>query len=197
MNLDLNQFLHRGSYIENSGHVIALVTYTGTDSKLIMNLGKYVFKMSSFDTILNRIMVINLCMAIFIALITAGFYVSWTNDHLDHFYVFEKYTSSDLESYFIAFFRIYLIVNSFVPLDLLAMLEISKLMFTPIMQNDTEMMIVDPLIRDTVGFKANTLNLAEELGQVEYILCDKTGTLTQNELRFRGLILQKGQDLRF
>ena len=38
MNLDLNQFLHRGSYIENSGHVIALVVYTGTESKLIMNL---------------------------------------------------------------------------------------------------------------------------------------------------------------
>ena len=58
------------------------------------------------------------------------------------------------------------------------MLEISKLVFTPIVQRDTTMMVVDPAIRDSVGFKANTLNLAEELGQVEYIFCDKTGTLT-------------------
>lgn len=89
MNLDLNQFLHRGSFIENSGHVIALVTYTGTDSKLILNLGKYVYKMSSFDQILNRIYVINLLMAIVIALITAGFYVSFVTDHLDHGYLFD------------------------------------------------------------------------------------------------------------
>ena len=35
MNLDLNQFLHRGSFIENSGHVVAMVVYTGPDTKLI------------------------------------------------------------------------------------------------------------------------------------------------------------------
>ena len=37
--LDMNQFLHRGSYLENSGHVYALVVHTGLESKLIMNLG--------------------------------------------------------------------------------------------------------------------------------------------------------------
>ena len=193
--LSLNQFLHRGSYIENSGHVIAMVVYTGVDSKLILNLGKYVYKMSSFEKILNRIMVINLLLAITIAIFTAIGAKVWNDGHREHQYIFEDYDDSG--EYFILLFRIYLIVNSFVPLDLLAMLEISKLMFTPMMQNDAEMVYVEESIRDTVQFKANTLNLAEELAQVEYIFCDKTGTLTQNELVFRALCLQQGQEIRF
>ena len=139
-----------------------MVVYTGVESKLILNLGKYVYKMSSFEKILNNIMVINLLLAITIGLITAGVSVAWRSDHESHWYIFENY-STDGE-YVINFFRVYLIVNSFVPLDLLAMLELSKLMFTPVMQNDVEMMYVDEVLRDTVQFKANTLNLAEELG---------------------------------
>lgn len=154
-----------------------MVVYTGTESKLIMNLGKYVFKMSSFEKILNKIMIMNLFLAIFIALITAGVAVVFRNStEENHQYLWEFYDSDIF--YLVAFFRVYLIVNSFVPLDLLAMLELSKLIFTPIMQNDTEMMIVEPSNDEPVGFKANTLNLAEELGQVEYLFCDKTGTLT-------------------
>ena len=37
---------------------------------------------------------------------------------------------------FKAFFSFYLIVNSFVPLDLLVALEISKLVYTPVIEND-------------------------------------------------------------
>ena len=61
-----------------------MVVYTGVQSKLILNLGKYVYKMSSFEKILNTIMVINLLLAITIALITAGVSVVWRSDHENH-----------------------------------------------------------------------------------------------------------------
>ena len=188
MNLDLNQFLHRGSFVENSGYVVAMVVYTGVETKLILNLGQYFFKMSTFEKILNYIYVINLLAAIIIAIVTAGVAVKFRKDtETEAQYLWENFDTGP--EYFIGFTRVFLIVNSFVPLDLLAMIEISKLAFSPIMERDVEMMVKDLVIRDVVGFKANTLNLPEELAQVDYIFCDKTGTLTQNELVFRAMTL--------
>lgn len=86
----------------------------------------------------------------------------------------------------------YLIVNSFVPLDLLVALEISKLVYTPFFDADAEMMVPDYITNDIKGMECHSLTLHEELGLVEHIFCDKTGTLTQNELVFRQLALPDG-----
>ena len=35
------------------------------------------------------------------------------------------------------------------------------------------------------GFQCKALNITEDLGQIEHIFTDKTGTLTENEMIFR------------
>ena len=106
--------------------------------------------MSTFEKMLNRIMVINLIAALIIAFTTAGLSLSWNASHEKHEYIFEDFDREEIFSYIIYFMRVYLIVNSFVPLDLLAMLQISQLVFTGVMQNDAEMAYEDHIIRDVV-----------------------------------------------
>jgi P-type E1-E2 ATPase len=50
---------------------------------------------------------------------------------------------------------------------------------------DAEMTIPDFKIKDVKHCKVRNLNMIEELAQIEYLFCDKTGTLTQNELVFK------------
>lgn len=44
------------------------------------------------------------------------------------------------------------------------------------------------------GFEAHTLNLHEDMVEVEYIFADKTGTLTQNELIFKEMGIIDGHN---
>ena len=70
------------------------------------------------------------------------------------------------------------------------------------MQSDVQMKSVDIIPTGgessehvIKGFQANTLNLYEDLAEVEYIFADKTGTLTQNELVFREMAILSNEDL--
>ena len=49
------------------------------------------------------------------------------------------------------------------------------------MNQDIQM--YDPITNNPATVRSSTLN--EELGQIEYIFSDKTGTLTQNRMEFK------------
>lgn len=201
-NVDVNTFLHRDSFLENSTSVVALVLHTGTDTKIMMNMGSYKFKQSRFERVLNGILIANLVLAFALNVINVVLYGRWTKEMLASKkaqYLFFKLLGPgetvvpQVKMALKNFMTIYLIVNQFVPLDLLVAIEISKLIYTSIMENDVAMMVEDYDIRDVSGFRANHLGLHEELSLVEYIFCDKTGTLTKNEMVFRALALHDGQ----
>lgn len=116
----------------------------------------------------------------------------------EHFYAFEGIGEDDLPLFTLkAFFSFYLIVNSFVPLDMIAGIAVSKLVYTMCIEGDAWMMEPDYLMKDVKQAKCNTLSLHEELGKVEYLFCDKTGTLTKNELVFRTMGLPSGKLIEF
>ena len=102
-------------------------------------------------------------------------------------YIYDQwdYNTSTITTF--TFFSFYLIMNSYIPLDCIVVIETGKLLYVPIMTADTEMKVVDD--QGLNEFQSNNYNLLEDTAEIEYIFSDKTGTLTQNVLEFRSVSL--------
>jgi phospholipid-transporting ATPase len=70
-------------------------------------------------------------------------------------------------------------IRNFVPISLLVTMEIIHLFQSVIMMND------EKLRTDDIYAVVQSSNLTEELGQIEYVFSDKTGTLTKNLMVFK------------
>ncbi len=76
-----------------------------------------------------------------------------------------------------------IICSNIVPISLLVTLEMVKVMQGLFISNDPRMRQVSTDISASV--QSSSLN--EELGQIDYVFSDKTGTLTQNLMEFKKL----------
>lgn len=86
----------------------------------------------------------------------------------------------NVETVFV-FFRYVLLLSSVIPISMRVNLDFAKLLYCYRINRD-------PKIPGTV---ARNSNIPEELGRIKYLLSDKTGTLTQNDMIFRRLSLEQ------
>ncbi len=82
------------------------------------------------------------------------------------------------------FFFFFLMIRNFVPISLLVTLEMVRFAQGIFISKDPGM------FQKSTNTPTNvqSSNLNEEIGQIQYVFSDKTGTLTQNYMEFRKLI---------
>lgn len=195
--LDISNLLLRASRLRNTSHIYGLAVYTGPDTKLAHNSQVKPNKFSSAEGKINMFLLLSFFMLTSFSIVGALLYrrpTYWFVDQL-----------VKRDSFIEILTAHYLLYNYLVPISLYVTLEFVKFLGTMTLVDDAKMRCTvwrslvdtngsssDPKqitktagrVKRVEGPKCNSSDLNEELGQIEVLFSDKTGTLTENKMRF-------------
>uniref|UniRef100_G3VCH8 Phospholipid-transporting ATPase n=1 Tax=Sarcophilus harrisii TaxID=9305 RepID=G3VCH8_SARHA len=161
--------IHESLSIENtlwastvvaSGTVIGVVIYTGKETRSVMNTSNPKNKVGLLDLELNQ-----LTKALFLALVALSVVMVTLQGFVGPWYR--------------NLFRFLLLFSYIIPISLRVNLDMGKAAYGWMIMRDEHI----------PGTVVRTSTIPEELGRLVYLLTDKTGTLTQNEMIFKRLHL--------
>ncbi|WKY06130.1 hypothetical protein Q1695_006381 [Nippostrongylus brasiliensis] len=188
-----DNILLRGCILKNTRWCYGLVVFAGKDTKLMMNSGKTKFKRTSLDRFLNILImgiVLFLIAMCLICTVLCGVW-EWTTGRWFTIYLpwddivpnRQQHGSQQIAVIsFLMFFSYVILLNTVVPISLYVSVEIIRFIHSMWINYDQEMYYENG--EHSVPARAHTTTLNEELGQVQYVFSDKTGTLTRNIMTF-------------
>jgi len=143
-----------------SDTVIGLVLYTGKETRSVLNTSIPETKLGVLDTEINRFTIL-LC----VFQLILGF-------SLVAFGFFKGI-------WWLNYFRFLVLVSAVIPISMSVNLDVSKFVYAWLVAIDVS--IPGCVVRNTT--------IPEELGRISFLLSDKTGTFTQNDMIFKKLNL--------
>ncbi|XP_032510246.1 probable phospholipid-transporting ATPase IIB isoform X5 [Phocoena sinus] len=161
--------IHESLSIENtlwastvvaSGTIIGVVIYTGKETRSVMNTSNPKNKVGLLDLELNQ-----LTKALFLALVALSVVMVTLQGFSGPWYR--------------SLFRFLLLFSYIIPISLRVNLDMGKAAYGWMIMKD----------ENIPGTVVRTSTIPEELGRLVYLLTDKTGTLTRNEMVFKRLHL--------
>lgn len=194
ISLEHNNMLLRGATLKNTRWVVGVVVYSGHESKIMMNANETPIKITKMDRKTDKqffyIAIGLICLTTFCTL--GRFYSLFRSDGV-HWYLFEETVTEKITikpwnyyDFLKTFLGFVMLFNTLIPISLSVTLEFIRLILGFLVNYDIEMYDEES---DTPA-TARSSNLMEELGQVECILTDKTGTLTRNEMILKHIVIE-------
>ncbi|XP_029648021.1 probable phospholipid-transporting ATPase IF [Octopus sinensis] len=184
--LGTQNLLLRGARLRNTPFIYGCAVYTGQQTKMALNSKFKSAKVSVVERTMNAYLKFFLCLLVIEVGVCTGlhYWFAMNMDMTSYWYLdaHAPITASKVVEDFLAFL---VILNYTIPISLYVTIEVQKFIGSKFFAWDLSMYDEDR----NLAAKPNTSDLNEELGQVEYLFTDKTGTLTQNSMKFQQCII--------
>lgn len=181
--ITIDNMLLRGCNLRNTEWVLGVVVFTGHDTKIMQNAGITPTKRARIAREMNFNVICNFGILFIMCLISAiANGAAWAKtDASLHFFDWELIGSSPAVTGFITFWAGLIVYQNLIPISLIITVEIVRTLQAIFIYSDVEM-YYEPTDQPCIP---KSWNISDDVGQIEYIFSDKTGTLTQNVMEFK------------
>ena len=137
---------------------LAVVVYTGSQTRQALSTAPSRSKTGLLDCEINNLTKILCALTLALSIILVAL---------------EGFEKRESQKWYVAMTRFLILFSTIIPISLRVNLDMGKTVYARFIERDT----------DIPGAVVRTSTIPEELGRVEYLLSDKTGTLTQNGMQ--------------
>ncbi|KAL9081613.1 MAG: hypothetical protein Q9159_007203 [Coniocarpon cinnabarinum] len=158
--LSIDNTAWANTVLASTAVVYAVIIYTGPQTRQAMSTSASRTKTGLLEYEINNLTKILCGLTLLLSFILVAAY---------------KFESPDKRPWYIAVMRYLILFSTIVPISLRVNLDMGKSVYAWFMHRD----------KDIPGTIVRTSTIPEDLGRIEYLLSDKTGTLTQNDMQLK------------